>query len=382
LFSPSIKEEKPQHRVEVEKNLDASKDNHQKATNPITTPRKQKPRNAKILGGISSHVDSRSLPTSHMKCRQDDEPTDVTSSVNATKTTRSVQLEKIEKISTSIPSNTTRKTPSLNKRAYTTVPHVSKASLPLSHFTKLMGNTTCPTTLSSNSSSLSSSPIVKRKRDENVPTMTSSSTVTATNVESVSSISSRLTKRRSMTSQSTEEKLAAGQIIESCTPLTHDVCKVKTQRGRKTRRPQYYVPPETLAKRKRKKQEASASNSQSTAPLSIADSKQRQGTSQEGTKRNVSHDAISLDDANKVQTTVYRSKPTEIISNSTLRPHLDKQSRGNVTAKCWPCIGSTDNVERVSEISLDKNITTSIVVKKTPSKRLSHGSVLERLFAT
>jgi len=385
LFPPSAKEDNPQGQVDVKKSLEVSKGKCQKVTNPITKTRKRKPQNAKVADASSSHIVSTPFSArTQMKCQQDEKPKAVNSSINTTKTSSSVKRGVTSSSCTSIPSNTTSKILSLNKRAPTSVPDGSKGSLPISQFTKWVENTECRTAVSTKSSSLSSSPIVKRKRDGKLPTMASSSIVTTSKTESVSSISSRPTIQSTdhKVQHVNQDQLAVPEVIESFTSLSHEVCKVQTQRGRKTRRPQYYVPPKSIRKRKRKMQEASASDPQSKAYLSNTDSKQHQGTSQEKTKQNASPDTISVDNAMKVRTTFNRSKPTEIISKSTPRSQLDKQSRGSSTTKNWPFIGSNNNVEKASETRLHELNTTVIVAKKTPSKRLSNGSVLETLFAT
>lgn len=461
LFSPLVKEDNPQGRVEMQKNVEPSKGKSHKAINPRNTPRQQRPGTGTSLGATSCHMDSGTSSTStRVKCRQEEKLTEDESSITVTmlssQTTRSVQREDFKKTLTSVPSNAARKRSSLHKRCPTSDFHVSNASFSISPITKWVGNSTCPKSTDTTKASLLTSTVVKRKQDEHVPTKTSSSTFGGSAHSVVSTTKSRKPKLISnqsadITGNNKEQKVTSKQQIqqirESCTPLPPN--KVKTQRGRKTRRPQYYVPPAT--KHKRRKTESSTSNSLPKT-LSKYDSKQHQGGSEEGRKQqSAPQNATSTDDCITVEigaqynmplVTKHKRKKTDAsaskslskpLSNTNLKQHQgdskkegrkqpsaaqndasvvdsggkeettvnqstgintttttlqsqsDKEIPTNISTKCWPFISSKDNMQTPSTVPSNKVVATTTittVAKKAPSKRLSHGSVLERLFAT
>lgn len=226
--------------------------------------------------------------------------------------------------------------------------------------------------------------------------------------------------------------------------LIHNTLKLKTQRGRKTRRPQYYVPPVTIGKRKRTKIQRSADSNEGSnldivpqntmsmehessrtketseqshnmppgtivklqskkveplklnsrpRPLSKSDSKQQHHvrSKKETKQQNVPRNAKQIvDNCNKVDTTVNQSNDIHRY-HTTLHSKSDKQSHTKISTAPWPVVSSKENrIKKVSKVPADKDPTTTIATttpttstRKAPSKRLSHGSsVLERLFAT
>jgi hypothetical protein len=141
-----------------------------------------------------------------------------------------------------------------------------------------------------------------------------------------------------------------------------------------------------VTKHKRKKTDASASKSLSK-PLSNTNLKQHQGDSKKEGRKQPSaaqNDASVVDSGGKEETTVNQSTGINT-TTTTLQSQSDKEIPTNISTKCWPFISSKDNMQTPSTVPSNKVVATTTittVAKKAPSKRLSHGSVLERLFAT
>jgi Superfamily II DNA/RNA helicases, SNF2 family len=264
LFSSRTKDNS-QDIVGIQKNVEACQDKSPKTASQnaammqLTKPSRQIRGDGMVVGNTPFHTDSGT--STKMRCKQKEKLRDDDSSINGTKlslpNTPTMPREKIDKHSTSARSSvSTTIASSQNKWVTTSNPNISKEPLPLK---KGMVNTECPT---SDMGKASSSADVKSKWYRNTSTMGPSRPNTSRSKSMSSYLQS--TKQKVTTIQSADSIVQEAQEVnpkqlkreedESVgMGLTHNTLKLKTQRGRKTRRPQYYVPPITNGKRKRTK---------------------------------------------------------------------------------------------------------------------------------